>query len=821
MNDLVSAVRSLRKAKAFSLATFLTLALCIGVNTALFGFVNTVLLTPLPVPEPKRVVYLVNGYPKAGLPRAGSGVPDYFDRRERMKTLEALALYSFRHSATGEAGRPERVGVMRVTPSYFDVTRVPPLMGRAFLEQEGEPDAAVTAVISYAYWHERYAGDPRILGAEIRIDDQPFTIVGVMGKGFRLVEPAEARIWVPLAFPAAAKSDANRHNNSWQSVGRLREGATLEQAQAEVDRINAADVERLTQWKQMMTGAGFQTLVLPLQEDMVRNVRGTMYFLWGATLLILLVGCANVANLTLVRSSGRIRDLATRFALGAGRGAMARLLLTESLLLTLAGGLAGLLLGWATLRLIGGFDLRQIPRADGLGLDPANVAFTMALTLLVGIAIGLFPLAATRSIHLASMLQDAARGSSSRRGRALRRGLVVVQVAVAFVLIIGSGLLLSSFRRVVAIDPGFDMTRILTASVSLPAARYVVRRGDDEPDVSRLIQFPDRVLERLRATPGVVNAGFSSAIPLTGGTSTNGIMAEGRPPLPGEPPTTAMRIQITPGYLESLRVPLKSGRYFDIRDTEGAPQVVIVDTRLAERLWPGEDPIGRRMCQGTPDRMDRRGWQTVVGLVEEIKQVGLVTDRPVPGTYYYPFAQYQALTMTLVVRTAGEPAAIAGALRDAVAAVDPMLPVFRVRTYEQVAGDSLLTRRWPMLTITTFGVVALLLAAIGLYGVVAYVVAQRSKEIGIRLALGATPYGIARLVAREGFVLTVAGLAGGALAAFALRRTVASQLYRVQAGDPAILVGAALVIGAIALLASAIPSLRAARIDPVVVLNRE
>jgi putative ABC transport system permease protein len=572
----------------------------------------------------------------------------------------------------------------------------------------------------------------------------------------------------------------------------------------------------------MVIGGGFHTQVLRLQDDMVRNVRGTLYFLWGATLLILLVGCANVVNLTLVRSHGRMREVATRLALGAGRAAIVRHLLSESLLLTVMGGVAGLLLGWGSLCLVKGFDLQQIPRAEGLGLDPTNVAFTLGVALVIGIAIGVFTLPATRGLRLASTLSDAGRTSSSRRGTRLRRVLVILQVAAAFMLIIGSSLLVSSFRRVLAIDPGFDTTHVLTANVSLPATRYVLPTSDpDVADLSRLRRFGEEVVDRLRAEPGVVNAGLTSSIPLTGGTSTNAIMAEGRPPQPGDPPMTAMRVQVTPGSFETLRVPLVAGRYFDPRDTDEAQRVVIVDTRLAERLWPGQDPIGRRLCQGTPDEIDAQSWQTVVGVVGETTHIGLVSDRPVGGVYYYPFSQYQMLSMTIVVRSQGEPAPLADAVRRALAAVDPMLPVFRVRTYEQVTDDSLLMRRWPMLVTTAFGVVAVLLAAIGLYGVLAYLVAQRAKEIGIRMALGGTPGAIAQLVAREGVVLTAAGLAGGALGALAFTRTFANQLYGVQPGDPATLLGAVLVVGVIAVLACAIPSMRAARIDPAVALNRE
>ncbi|HSK09254.1 MAG TPA: FtsX-like permease family protein [Vicinamibacterales bacterium] len=424
-------------------------------------------------------------------------------------------------------------------------------------------------------------------------------------------------------------------------------------------------------------------------------------------------------------------------------------------------------------------------------------------------------------LNLGSAFHDGGRGASSGRARKVRRLLVVTQVAVAFVLLVGSGLLISSFRHVLAIDPGFDTTQVLTASVSLPVRRYVVQTPDPNvQDVGAIHRFADTAIAHLRATPGVVNAGFTSSIPLSGGTSTNPILAEGRPTPPGEPPMTAMRVHVTPGYLETLRVPLKAGRHFDARDTEQAPPVVIVDTRLAERLWPGQDPIGRRMAQER-DLASGRDWQTVVGVVGEVSQIALVADRPVGGVYYYPMAQNPSLGMTVAVRTAGDPAAMANALRKAVAAADPALPLYRLRTFEQVADDSLLTRRWPMLVITAFGAVALLLAAVGLYGVLAYLVTQRTREIGVRMALGGTPRAIFNLVAREGLVLMTAGVAAGAVGVVTLKRTMASQLYGVQAGDPRVLAAATLVLGLIAFLACAIPARRATKVDPILALRNE
>jgi predicted permease len=818
MRGIAVALRSLSKDKAFTLATFLTLALCIGANTALFGVVYSVLLKPLPVPQPDRLVILYNSYPKAGADRGGSGVPDYLDRARRMKTLDSLALYTVRNRATGERGRPERVLVMGVTPSFFRVTSVAPERGRVFTEQEGEIGQEDKVILSRAYWQERYAGDPGVVGRQLRLDGRPFTIVGILPEEFRLFEP-DARLFVPLAFTAEQKSDDARHNNSWNCVGRLRGGATIAQAQAEVDLINAADLDRFPAFKPVLVNAGFHTVVVPAQEDLVRDVKSRLYLLWGGTLLVLLIGCVNVVNLALVRSSARLRDLAMRLALGAGRLAMARHILTESVLLTMASGLGGLMLGWASLRLLGGLDLEQIPRGTEIGLDAMSVAFTLGLAALLGAVIGAFPVANAYGVNLSSVFHDGGRTGTGGRGpRMLRRALVVTQVAVAFVLLTGTGLLAASFRQILAIEPGFDPKHVLTAGVRLPAERY--------PGDSELVAFADEALRRVREIPGVTHAGITSSIPLGFDHSDSVILAEGYQMKPGESVISPARIEVSDGYVETMRIPLVRGRRFNAGDRADTLRVVIVDERLARRFWPDQDPIGRRMYrpENPGDLLGpgaRTNWITVVGVVGEVKQDGLVQAKAPVGTYYFPVAQEAIRSMTFAVRSVGDVAGLSSALRQTVAGLDPELPVFSVRTMEQVTDESLVTRRWPVLLSMGFGVVALLLSAVGIYGVLAYLVTQRTKEIGIRIALGGTPRTIFDLVLREGVALLAAGFAGGAAGLAALQHALQAQLYGVQASDPAVLAAATLVLGIVALLACAVPARRATRIDPMLALNRE
>lgn len=817
LHDTRLALRLLWKDKAFSLATVLTLTICIGANTALFSIVYSVLLRPLPVPESGRLVLLYNSYPRAGAERGASGVPDYYDRLKGVPAIETLALFNTRNRSTGETGRPERVLGMGVTPSFFRVAGVKAEVGRTFSEDEGEVGHEDRVVLSHQFWQERYSGDPRAVGRQLRVDGRPFTIVGIMPKEFQFID-ADVRLWTPLAFTPEQRSDDNRHNNSWASIGRLRPGATIGQAQAQVDAVNAADLERFPAFKPLLVNAGFHTVVVPLQDDLVRTVKATLYLLWGGTLFVLLIGCVNVINLALVRARVRLRDLATRFALGAGRWRVARQLLTESLLLTLVSALAGLLLGWAALRLLGTMNLEQIPRAGEIRLDVVAVAFTIGLAAVLGIAIGAFPLATALHVNLSSVFHEGGRtGSGGRGARLLRRALVVTQVAIAFMLLLGAGLLTASFRQILSIDPGFDPRQVLTASVSLPASRY---------PQDKLAPFSVESLRRIRALPGVMHAGATSSIPFGDDRSDSVIFAEGYQMQPGESVISPTRVEATPGYFEAMRIPLRRGRFFDDRDTKDARHVVVVDERLARKFWPGRDPIGRRMYR--PGDMndllatnDKTDWLYVVGVAGEIKQDGLVTSRESVGTYYFPVEQAPIRTMTFAVRTATDAPTMANWIRREITAVDPELPVFSTKTMEERTRESLVTRRWPVLLSMGFGIVALLLSAVGIYGVLAYLVTQRTKEIGIRMAIGGTPRSIFDLVVKEGVALVGAGFVFGAAGSFAIRRSIESQLYGVRPTDPHVLALVTLILGVVALVACSIPARRATRIDPVVALNRE
>jgi predicted permease len=815
--DLAFGLRLLRKDKAYTLATVLTLAVCIGANTALFSIVNSVLLKPLPVPEAERLVSFYNSYPKAGAERGSNSAPDYFDRRT-MAALDSLAFYNTTSLSLGERGRPERVLTMRVTPSFFRLIRVTPQLGRGFSEEEGEPGNEHRLVLTDGLWRERFGADPSIVGRQVPIDGRQYTVVGVMPADFRFVEP-RIRMFIPIAFTKEQRSDDGRHSNNWASVGRLRPGATIEQAQAQVDAINAANLERFPSFKQILINAGYHTVAVPMKEDMVREIRPTLYLLWAGTLFVLLIGCVNVVNLALVRSHIRLRELATRFALGAGRWRLGKQLLTESVLLALVSGGVGLLLGWGALRMLRGVNLDRVPRASEIQLDATAAAFTFGLAAILGLAIGAFPLLAALRANLGAVFHDAGRtGTGGRGARAVRRALVVAQVAVAFVLLLGAGLLMASFRQVLAVDPGFDARGVFTASVMLPQSRY--------PDEKELRAFTSEATRRLRALAGVTAAGITNSIPMGGNRGDSVIFAEGYQMQPGESVISPAQFAVGPGYFETMRIPLRRGRYFDERDVDGAVRAIIVDERLARRFWPDRDPVGRRMYMPSDvnDLLatnEKTEWLTVVGVVGEVKHDGLVTASEPVGAYYFPIDQSPRRLVTFAIRTGMDPSAIGTRVRAEVSGIDAELPLFSTQTMEQRVDESLVTRRWPVLLSAGFGLVALLLSALGIYGVLAYLVTQRTKEIGIRMALGGTPRSVFDLVAREGLLLIGVGFVIGAAGALAVRKSIEAQLYNVAPGDPAVAAAAAGTLAAVALVACVVPARRATRIDPVLALNRE
>jgi predicted permease len=812
LQDARFGLRLLWRDRGFTATTLLTLALCIGSNAAIFAVVNSILLRPLPVPEPDRLVLLHNSYPRAGVERASNGVPDYYDRLRETDVFEEQALYNTQGVTIGVEGNPQRMTSMMARPSLLRMLRAAPIRGRIFTDDEGEPGRDRKAVLTFGLWQDLYGGRDDAIGQQLRVNGVPHEIVGVLPEGFHFAN-AEIRLWRPLSFTPDERSDDSRHSNNWSMVARLKPGASVAQAQQQIDALNARNLERFPEMREVLINAGFHTVVKPLQEDMIEAVRTTLYLLWGGALFVLLIGTVNLTNLVIVRSTARMKELATRHALGAGLGRLSRQLLTETTLLTISGGAIGLFLGYGAVESLTGLGIERIPRGSEVRLDLTVVLFTIALASLVGILTGLVPILNLRARSLSDAFREESRsGTAGRATRIVRRTLVTAQLAFAFMLLTGAALLLASFERVLAVEPGFDPAGVLTARVAPPASRY--------EETASLRTFAARLLERVRAIPGVQHAGITSNVPFGGDYSDSVILAEGYQMAPGESLISPYRVVATPGYFEAMDIMVKAGRGFTDSDTDTSPPVVIVDERLARRFWGTADPVGRRMYSpSSPEDLKKPGpnvrWSTVVGVVSEVKISGLVATEDRVGAYYFPFAQDVRRTLTLVARSEGDPAALASRLRRELAALDPELPLYSVRTMQERMDESLVDRRTPMLLAVAFAGVALFLAGVGIYGVLAYQVSQRQREIGIRMALGSTTRQIFTLVMNEGLVLLAGGFAIGVAGAFAIRRTMQSQLYGVGAMEPWVLVSVGAVLGTVALVASTVPARRAARISPM------
>ena len=831
ISDLRVGLRLLWRDKAFTITTVATLALCIGANTALFSVVHNVLLRPLPVPESERIVLMGNAYPGAGAAAAAggnSGVPDYYDRLRETDVFEEQAVFNGANQSIDQNGTPLRVRVTRVSPSFFRLLRIPPALGRTFSEAEGEVGNDKKVVLSYALWQSQFGGDPSVVGKDIRMDGQPFTVVGVMPKGFYFLNP-NVMLWRPLAFTQQQKSDEQRHSNNFQNIGRLKPGASIQVAQQQIDAINARNLEKFPALKPLLINAGFHTTVDPLQETLVREIKSTLYLMWGGALFVLLIGCVNVANLVLVRSRARLKELATRLALGAGKVRIARQLVTESVILTTVAAVVGLAIGYAALRLLGTVNIQDLPRGEEIRLDGVVVAYTVAVASVIGIVLGLSPIANVLPANLTAVLREEGRGGTAGRGaRTLRRALVVAQVAFAFVLLIGAGLLFASFRQVLAVQPGFNQDGVLTAAISLPRSRYT----DDQA----LTNFAHESLQRLRALPGVTAVGATDTIPFGGNHSDSVIFAEGYQMKPGESVISPNAVDVSPGYFEAMGVRLIRGRFFDGRDNTAAlkiqtpggrptaPGSVIVDETLAKRFWPNQDPVGRRMYKPNDIKdltaiSPQTVFYTVVGVIADMKLHDLTEGAKTVGAYYFPLDQDTSTGLTYAIKTQGDPLSLTNSVRGVLNGLDRELPVFDTQTLDQRVEKSLVSRKSPVLLSLTFGVVALCLSAIGIYGVLAYLVTQRRKEIGIRIALGSSGRAIFDLVLREGLILIAGGFVVGAIGALVLRKSLESQLFGVSAADPVVLIVVTAILAVVAITACAVPARRATQIDPIVALS--
>ncbi len=815
LRDLRFGVRSLWRQKTLSLAAIATLGVCIAAATTIFSIVNAVVLRPLPFPQPDRLAFLYNSYPRAGVDVAGSGVPDYYDCLEEKGLFEEVASFRSRGQTIGAGGDAERRTMMTMTPSLFRLLQVKPLIGRVFVEEDAEVGNEHKIILGYELWQRLMGGSSSAVGRDVRINEVPYTVVGVMPAGFRFWS-ADIAAWIPAAFSARDRSDEARHSNNQQMVARLKPGVRLELVQQRIDALSTRNLERLPAIKQILIDAGFRTFVLPLQEYLVRDVRGTLYLLWGGSLFVLLIGCVNIANLALVRASGRMKELATRYALGATLGHLARQTVTEAVIVGAIGGALGFVLGRWGLTLVRTLGLERLPRAFEIGFDVPVVLYALALVAAISVFVGLVPMAALRPRALGQAVREEGRsGTASRGARIVRRALVTAQVALALVLLAGAALLFASFQKLLAQDPGFRVEQVWTGVLNLPTARY----GSDQS----IVAFQARVLERLKAVPGVAEAGLTDTIPFGPGTSDSVIFAEGYIPKAGESFISAYQTRVTPGYFEAVGIRLMRGRRFEERDGATSPRAIIVDDRIAARFWPGADPIGKRMWQPADARVlppaDDTQFFHVIGVVNTVRMRTLSGDGECLGAVYFPMAQSPSRTLILTVRSGADPGALTAAIRAEMKRLDAEIPLSNVRTMTERRDQVMETRRTPMVLSVVFGAVALFLAAIGLYGVLAYQVTQRSREIGIRMALGGQSAAIVRLVLGEGLVMVGAGSLLGLAGILATGRVLQSQLFGVRPSDPLIIAGIVCIVGLVALGACLVPARRAAAIDPVQALN--
>ncbi len=815
--DLRHAVRSLIGDRGFTVTVILTIAVCIAANTATFAVVNSVLLRPLPVPEARSILLMANRYPRAGADFGyNSASGDYYDRLRDVHVFSEQALFRTSGQTLEIQGPPERVTGMLATPSLFRLLRVAPAHGRAFSDAEGEPGADQEVILSDGMSRALFGSPQAALGRGVRLNGRPYTVVGVMPAGFTFIDP-DVRLWLPAAFPPALREV--RHSNNWQNIGRLKPGATIQQAQSQVDALNRANLDRFPSFKELLINAGFHTAVLPLEDMLVRQVRGALYLLWGGAAFVLLIGAVNVANLVLARTTRRRKEFATRLALGAGTGRLMGQLVTESILVALAGGVAGAALGAGLLRALMHRGIETLPRAGEVRVNGVVVLAMLATAALVGIVIGLIPSAQVIRARVSEVLHEESRsGTGGRRARRMRQVLVVAQVGLAFVLLAGAGLVLASFRQLLRVYPGFDVKGVVTAATSVPQPLY-----PKDADANGLM---DRALAAIRAIPGVAAAGATTTIPWGGNHSDSVILAEGYVMKPGESLISPEQVTVTPGYFEAMHIGMVAGRPFDERDRQAAPGAIIVDERLAHHFWPDRDPLGRRMYfpQDINDLLktdEHTRWLTVVGVARPVHTADVEGNGSPVGAYYLSYAQNVQRGYALAIKTSGDTGSILRVLRTRFAAVAPSLALFDVHTMEERGDLALASRRTSLTLALFFGCLALFLSGVGIYGVLAYLVAERQREIGIRAALGCTAGGVVRLVVNEALWLLGAGLLLGVAGSMALRSVVAGQLYGVKPLDPVVMSAVILALTVVGLTACLLPARRATRVDLVTVLREQ
>jgi predicted permease len=805
-------VRLLRKAPGFTATALLTLAVCVGANLTIFAVIDSVLLRRLPFPEPERLVTIFNTYPKAGVDRDGSSLTNYYERRGRIPAFRSLSIYRHETAIVGPSGSAERLEVTEVSPEFFSTLGAGPIKGRTFTEEETTPGNNSVAILAASYWRRRFNADPDILGRQIRVNSRPVTVIGVLPSGFRFLS-SEAQLYVPLASPAEARSPTQRHSggNVTQMIARLKQETSTAEAQAQIDAQNSA-LEADDPQAKMMAEAGFRSLVVSLHGDHVAAVRPTLLLLQAGVLLLLLIGTVNLANLLLIRANARAKEQAVRQALGASRGQAISEAVVETTSLTMTGALLGILIAAGGIRLLAWFGAERLPLGSQITFDGRLALVGLAAAIVIGLVltmpIGWFNLRGQVETALKSESRGGTTGHAAQR---LRHGFTVAQIALSFVLLAGAGLLGLSLKRAVAVSPGFQADHVLSAQLSLV--------GDKYPSPVTGLIFTEALINKLERQPGVSFAGVVNNVPFSGYSGKSAAHVVGHTLRPGESPRGHYSYGVGGDYFRAMGFSLWEGRFLTAEDSRRQQRVCVVDRDFARYYWPGSSALGHRLFQGSDPGPDAEAF-TVVGVVGEVKQAGL-TDDAAQGAVYYPYIYRPSNRIFVLARATGLPGSLALTLRTVVRQIDPELSVDDLRPMDARIADSLAARRSPALLAGVFSTIALLLTAIGTYGVLSYAVSQRRREIGVRMALGARPDQIRGHFFRLALRLLACGATLGVVGAWLTGHAMRTVLFHVRAFDGTTLAAAAVIVSAVSLGACLLPARRAARISPMEALADE
>ena len=813
MNNIRFAFRQLRKAPAFTFTALATVAICLGANLAIFAVIDSILLRPLPFAQSDRLVTIFNTYPKAGVERDGSSITNYYERRGNIPAFSSVSIFRYGREVVGESGSTQQEEVMRVTPEFFTTVGVGPVMGRTFDETETIAPVENTgvAILTDFYWRQHFSSDPDVLGKEIRVNGVQRKIVGVLPPDFRFLS-SDARLFLPLTSPLEQRTPNRRHSGGGGThmIARLKPGATITEAQSQIDAHNAT-LEKDNPDAKIMADAGFRSPVLSLHGDHVRSIRPTLLLIQGGVFFLLLIGAVNVVNLLLIRASGRAREMAIRQSMGASRFHVVKQVMIETVVLTCAGGLLGLVVGAWGIRLLEVLGADRLPLGSHIAFDGWLASIGAASAVVLGIVIAVPVAWFNLSRHLANALQSEARaGTISRAAQRLRHGFIVAQIALAFVLLTGSALLGLSLKKVMAVSLGFRADHVLTGEITLPYQSY-----SSEP---QRVAVLDRLLDALGQQPGVAAAGTISMVPLSGSGGKTAVTPKGYVPRPGQSLQGHYSYGVTGDYFSALGIPLREGRFLTSADSHRSERVCVVDEEFARRYWPNGGALGQRLAHG--DELDETKLFTVVGVVGAVKQAEL-TEPQGQGAIYLPFLYRDTSNIFVVTRTSQQPEAFADTLRKLVRAADPELAIADLRSMDTRIAESLIARRSPAMLAGIFAGVALLLAAIGTYGVLSYAVAQRRREIGIRMAVGAQGRQIGAQFLSLGLRLLATGTILGLIGAWLAGRAMQSVLFDVPTLHLATLLGTALVMSVVSLVACLIPARRATKVDPMIALRAE